>query len=85
MFDLLRHGKATAQHALPTSCLLPQLNRDWVVLNIWLQLKKHMPGDEVLKAHMEEQPFLDKMRDITCLGCVYKECHLNFDYKEVSI
>ena len=66
-------------HALPMSCFLPsEEGKMFLVKSIMLpELKKMMTDEDIIAAHNEKQPYLDRMKKITCKGCSQKKCPHN--------
>lgn len=72
---------ATERQALPKSCFQSSMVMIMLRGEFFPKLKATMSGDDILAAHDEQQPALNKMREITCRGCSIKSCAHNFKFK----
>ena len=69
--------EATFMHALPVHCFLSSEAMLLTRIAIFPKLQEIMTDEEIVSAHNEEQPALDKMREITCRPCNEFHCPLN--------
>ncbi len=72
--------KASFLKALPVNCFLSDEPRILCQVFMFELLKEKMSDEEIIAGHEERQPFLDKMRAITCRGCNIVRCQHNFKF-----